>query len=96
MVLAGLRPLRLPEPGDRLGQPKLASRTVVDRCVLDRELRRIRAEGAAVEVDEWARGVAGIAVPVTGPGPGSPRHRPMSSPRTPPTPEGAPAAELSA
>ena len=67
VVLAGLRPPRLSELVARLGLPKLATHTVADRRALDRELRRIRAEGAAVEVEEYAHGVAGIAVPVAGP-----------------------------
>jgi IclR family acetate operon transcriptional repressor len=66
VVLAGLRPPRLAELVGRAGLPRLAPHTVVDRRALDRELRRIRAEGAGVEVEEYAPGVAGIAVPVTG------------------------------
>ena len=66
VVLAGMRAPRLAELIARLGLPKLAPHTVADRRALDRELRRIRAEGAAVEVEEYAAGVAGIAVPVAG------------------------------
>jgi IclR family transcriptional regulator, acetate operon repressor len=67
VVLAGLRAPRLTELLGHAGLPELAPHTVVDRRALDRELRRIRAEGAAVEVEEYAPGVAGIAVPVSGP-----------------------------
>jgi len=66
VVLAGLRPARLAELVARTGLPRLAAHTIADRRALDRELRRIRADGAAVEVEEYAAGVAGIAVPVTG------------------------------
>jgi IclR family transcriptional regulator, acetate operon repressor len=67
VVLAGLRAPRLAELVARAGLPGLAPRTVVDRRALDRELRRVRAEGAAVEVEELAAGAAGIAVPLVGP-----------------------------
>ena len=48
------------------GCPRLAPRTVADRRALDRELMRIRSEGAAVEVEVDAPGVAGVAAPVLG------------------------------
>jgi IclR family acetate operon transcriptional repressor len=67
VVLAGLRGPRLAELLAHAGLPALAPRTVVDRRALDRELRRVRAEGAAVEVEELAAGTAGIAVPLAGP-----------------------------
>jgi DNA-binding IclR family transcriptional regulator len=67
VVLAGLRAPRLTELLGHAGLPPLAPHTVVDRRALDRELRRVRAEGAAVEVEEFAPGVAGIAVPLVGP-----------------------------
>jgi IclR family transcriptional regulator, acetate operon repressor len=67
VVLAGLRAPRLAELLGRAGLPALGPRTVVDRRALDRELRRVRAEGAAVEVEEFAPGVAGFAVPLSGP-----------------------------
>jgi IclR family acetate operon transcriptional repressor len=67
VVLAAQRGPRLAELLAHAGLPALAPRTVVDRRALDRELRRVRAEGAAVEVEELATGVAGIAVPVVGP-----------------------------
>jgi DNA-binding IclR family transcriptional regulator len=66
VVLAGLRAPRLAELLARVGLPALGPHTVGDRRALDRELRRVRAEGAAVEVDEYAAGVAGLAVPVLG------------------------------
>jgi IclR family transcriptional regulator, acetate operon repressor len=68
VVLAGLRPSRLAELIGRTGIPKLAPLTVADRRALDRELMRIRSDGAAVEVEEFEAGVAGIAAPVPGPG----------------------------
>ena len=46
--------------------PRLAPRTVADRRALDRELMRIRSDGAAVEVEEYVPGVAGVAAPVLG------------------------------
>jgi len=66
-VLTGLRGPRLSELLGRVGLPALAPHTVTDRRGLDRELRRVRAEGVAVEVEEYAAGVAGLAVPVLGP-----------------------------
>ena len=66
-ILAGLRGPRLTELLARVGLPALAPHTVADRRVLDRELRRVRAEGVAVEVEEYAAGVAGLAVAVLGP-----------------------------
>ncbi|WP_252441660.1 IclR family transcriptional regulator [Pseudonocardia humida] len=66
-VLSGLRGPRLTELLGRVGLPALAPHTVADRRGLDRELRRVRAEGVAVEVEEYAAGVAGLAVPVLGP-----------------------------
>jgi DNA-binding IclR family transcriptional regulator len=68
VVLAGLRPGRLAELIGRDGMPRLGPLTVSDRRVLDRELMRIRSDGAAVEVEEFEAGVAGIAAPVPGPG----------------------------
>lgn len=64
VVLAGLRPVRLGELVAHAGLPRLARHTVADRRALDRELMRIRAEGVAVEVEEYQQGVAGIAAPV--------------------------------
>lgn len=66
VMLAGLRPARLSELLERTGLPRLAPRTVADRRALDRELMRIRSEGAAVEVEEYVPGVAGLAAPVLG------------------------------
>ena len=66
VMLAGLRPARLSELLERTGLPRLAPRTVADRRALDRELMRIRSEGAAVEVEEYVPGVAGVAAPVLG------------------------------
>lgn len=66
VMLAGLRPARLAELLERTGLPRLGPRTVVDRRALDRELVRIRSDGAAVEVEEYAPGIAGIAAPVRG------------------------------
>lgn len=68
VVLAGLRPARLAELIGRTGMPRLAPFTVTDRRALDRELMRIRSDGAAVEVEEYEEGVAGIAAPVPAPG----------------------------
>ncbi|MGH3568985.1 MAG: IclR family transcriptional regulator [Pseudonocardia sp.] len=64
VMLAGLRPPRLAELLAHAGLPQLAPRTVPDRRALDRELMRIRSAGAAVEVDEFERGRAGVAAPV--------------------------------
>ncbi len=66
VMLAGLRPARLSELLERTGLPRLAPRTVADRRALDRELMRVRSEGAAVEVEEYVPGVAGVAAPVLG------------------------------
>lgn len=68
VMLADLRPGRLAELVSRTGLPGLAPQTVTDRRALDRELMRIRSDGAAVEVEEYQAGVAGIAAPVRGPG----------------------------
>ncbi len=66
VMLAALRPARLSELLANTGLPRLAPRTVADRRALDRELMRVRSAGAAVEVDEFARGQAGVAAPVLG------------------------------
>lgn len=68
VMLADLRPGRLAELIARTGMPRLAPHTVADRRALDRELMRVRSDGAAVEVEEYQQGVAGIAAPVRGPG----------------------------
>lgn len=67
VMLAELRPGRLTELLARAGLPRLAPRTVADRRTLDRELMRVRSDGAAVEVEEYQSGVAGVAAPVHGP-----------------------------
>jgi IclR family transcriptional regulator, acetate operon repressor len=68
VMLADMRPGRLAELIGRRGMPRLAPQTVGDRRALDRELMRIRSDGAAVEVEEYQLGVAGVAAPVRGPG----------------------------
>lgn len=65
-VLAGWGPAALAEVVER-GLPAFTPRTLGDRRGLERELRRVRAAGTAVEVDEYHRGVAGIAVCVRSP-----------------------------
>lgn len=67
VLLAELRPTRLAELVGRAGLPRLAPHTVPDRRALDRDLMRIRLDGVAVEVEELAAGVAGVAAPVHGP-----------------------------
>ncbi len=67
VMLAALRPGRLAELLTRSGLTRLAPRTVADRRALDRELMRVRSDGAAVEVEEYQAGVAGVAAPVPGP-----------------------------
>lgn len=64
VMLAALRPGRLAELLTRSGLPRLAPRTVADRRALDRELMRVRSDGAAVEVEEYQAGVAGVAAPI--------------------------------
>jgi IclR family transcriptional regulator, acetate operon repressor len=66
VMLAGLRPARLAELLARTGLPRLGPHTVDDRRALDRELMRIRSDGAAVEVEEFESGIAGVAAPVHG------------------------------
>jgi len=68
VMLADLRPGRLTELLVRSGLPVLAPRTVTDRRSLDRELMRIRSDGAAVEVEEYQSGTAGVAAPLRGRG----------------------------
>lgn len=65
-LLAGLDPGRL---GDVLGVggpalTALTPHTLTDRRLLDRDLLRVRSAGVAVEVEEHARGRAGLAVAV--------------------------------
>jgi IclR family acetate operon transcriptional repressor len=67
VLLADMRPGRLAELITRTGMPRLAPHTVSDRRALNRELMRIRSDGAAVEVEEYQPGVAGVAAPVRGP-----------------------------
>ncbi|GAA1873130.1 hypothetical protein GCM10009836_62600 [Pseudonocardia ailaonensis] len=62
VLLAGLGPAELGEVLEGRAFTAFTPRTVADRRGLDRELRRVRAAGAAVEVEEFHRGVAGIAV----------------------------------
>ncbi len=66
VMLAQLRPARLTAMLARDGLPQLAPRTVADRRELDRELMRVRSDGAAVEVEEYRSGIAGVAAPVLG------------------------------
>jgi DNA-binding IclR family transcriptional regulator len=66
VMLAALRPGQLSELLTRTGLPRLAPRTVADRRALDRELMRVRSDGAAVEVDEYQGQVAGVAAPIPG------------------------------
>ena len=66
-MLAALRPGRLTELLTRSGLPRLAPRTVADRRALDRELMRVRSDGAAIEVEEYQAQVAGVAAPIPGP-----------------------------
>ena len=58
---------------DRTGLPRLAPRTVADRRALDRELMRIRSDGAAVEVEEYQCRAS----------PGWPRRSPAPTARSP-------------
>ena len=67
VLLAGLRPGRLSELLGRSGLARLAPKTVADRRALDRELMRVRSDGAAVEVEEYQSKIAGVAAPVVGP-----------------------------
>jgi DNA-binding IclR family transcriptional regulator len=67
VLLAGLRPGRLSELLSRTGLGRLAPQTVADRRALDRELMRVRSDGAAVEVEEYQSKIAGVAAPVAGP-----------------------------
>lgn len=66
VMLADLRPGRLTELLAQWGLPRLAPQTVADRRALDRELMRVRSDGAAVEVEEYQAGVAGVAAPLHG------------------------------
>jgi len=68
VLLAGLEGPRLAAVVAHGGLARSTRRTLPDRRALDRELMRIRSAGAAVEVEEYERGVAGVAVPVRGPG----------------------------
>ncbi|ODU03321.1 MAG: IclR family transcriptional regulator [Pseudonocardia sp. SCN 73-27] len=68
VLLASLDPSRLTVVVAHGGLERSTRRTLSERRALDRELMRIRSAGAAVEVEEHERGVAGIAVPVRGPG----------------------------
>ncbi|MCE0761850.1 helix-turn-helix domain-containing protein [Pseudonocardia kujensis] len=66
VLLAGLAPAELGEVLERTPLTAYTPRTLADRRGLDRELQRIRAAGAAVEVEEFHRGVAGVAVALRG------------------------------
>ena len=50
----------------RSGVPALTPSTLTDRRLLDRELLRVRSAGVAVDVEEYTRGTAGIALPLAG------------------------------
>lgn len=65
-LLAGLEPGRLAEVLGPGPLAPLTPHTLVDRRLLDRELLRVRSAGVAVEVEEHARGRAGLAVAVPG------------------------------
>lgn len=68
-LLAGLEPGRLAELTGG-GLAPLTPHTLIDRRSLDRELLRVRSAGVAVEVEEHARGRAGLAVTVPAGGAG--------------------------
>lgn len=63
-VLARLDPGGLGDVLARTGIPALTTHTMTERRLLDRELLRVRAAGVAVEVEEFSRGTAGVAVPL--------------------------------
>ncbi|MFP5069350.1 IclR family transcriptional regulator [Pseudonocardia nantongensis] len=69
-LLAGLEPGRLaevldgPSPTRPSALPRHTPHTLTDRRLLDRDLLRVRSAGVAVEVEEHARGRAGLAVTV--------------------------------
>lgn len=69
-LLAGLDPGRLAgvlgvaAPGQPAALPAHTPHTLTDRRLLDRDLLRVRSAGVAVEVEEHARGRAGLAVDV--------------------------------
>ncbi|GHF16361.1 MULTISPECIES: IclR family transcriptional regulator [Streptomyces] len=48
------------------GMPAVTPRTITSPELLDVQLRRVRREGLAVEIEECAAGVACVAVPVPG------------------------------
>ncbi|OLM11389.1 Transcriptional regulator, IclR family [Pseudonocardia sp. Ae505_Ps2] len=66
-LLAGLDGGRLADVLG-LGHGPLTPHTLTDRRLLDRDLLRVRSAGVAVEVEEHARGRAGLAVAVPHPG----------------------------
>lgn len=68
-VLSRLGPGLLGDVLARSGVPALTGSTLTDRRLLDRELLRVRSAGVAVDVEEYTRGTAGIALPL----PGGPR-----------------------
>lgn len=63
-VLAHLDPGRLADVLTRCGTAALTAHTMTERRLLDRELLRVRSAGVAVEVEEYRRGTAGIALPL--------------------------------
>jgi Transcriptional regulator len=67
VLLASVRPARVGELLGPAGMVRLAPHTAPDRRALDRDLMRVRLEGVAVEVEELAPGVAGVAAPLHGP-----------------------------
>ena len=47
---------------------RYTSRTITSRASLESALAQVRATGAAVEVEEWTAGIAGLAAPIRGHG----------------------------
>lgn len=67
VLLASVRPAHVGELLGPAGVVRLAAHTVPDRRALDRDLMRVRLDGIAVEVEEFAAGVAAVAAPLLGP-----------------------------
>ncbi len=66
VLLASVRPAQVGELLGPAGMVRLGPHTVPDRRALDRDLMRVRLDGIAVEVEELAAGIAGVAAPLQG------------------------------
>lgn len=67
LFLSQLEPSALDTVLERLDLGKLATKTIVDRAKLKRDLERTRERGYAQDNEEFIEGLVAVAVPIRGP-----------------------------